>query len=192
MKVHVSDAVRLGCSANSVLLNLPTQIRSALALKSILISAINLIDLNLEIKINQLCEHAGVSIGTFYVYFKNIDHLKRYLHFLHLKECEETLTNISKLDLNSDMKILLGTEAIYNIHSTNRSLHHLFKLEIEDKHFSDKIIKELKKSIINNNTKENLSAISIENTLRYVKPWVENDSTYFLGLEVLKENLIRQ
>lgn len=191
LKVHVSDAMRFGTGADAVILRLPTQRRSATALEAILISGIELFETFGNIKVNELCDHAGVSIGTFYTYFKSTEHLLRYFHLLHLQDCEAGSSLVASSANSLNEKIILGARYIYDAHSSNRRLHKLFKDDFEIGKISNQIVKELSGTVVSSMSGPRLEMNEAVGLLTEIKTWVEDDRSFFMGIDFLNQQIIK-
>ena len=189
LKVHVSDAMRFGTGADAVILRLPTQRRSATALEAILISGIELFETFGDIKVNELCDHAGVSIGTFYTYFNSTEHLLRYFHLLHLQDCEAGSALVVSSAYSLNEKIIQGANYVYQAHSTNRRLHKLFKNDFEVGSMPSQIVERLSETVVSKINGHKLGMNEAVDLLTEIKTWVEDDVTYQLGFHCLAKKI---
>lgn len=185
LRAQVSEALRLtGCEEVGIL-RLPTQRRSAETLEALMLAGIRMFEESRVIKVNELCDLAGVGVGAFYVYFRDAEHFLKYIHFLHIKDCEQGLIQVAQSSMCLSEKIIQGSLYVYHAHSEARELHRWFRQEIESDIFVDRLVSRLAENVYEAFRYQEVSSQYLSESLRYVKSYVEDDSLYFCGAKYM-------
>lgn len=192
LRAQVSGAVRLTGREDIAILRLPTQRRSAVTLEALMSAGLRMFEESRVIKINELCDLAGIGVGAFYSYFRDAEHFLNYLHYLHIQDCEQGLIAIAESSLSLPEKIEEGSLYVYEAHSECRELHRWFRQEIESVEFVDRLVGRMTDKVFEAFPNQQIQSKELSESLRYVKSYVEDDAFYAHGSQHLLNQLLKK